>query len=220
MRRQLFHLIRQNLCFLQDRKLWVRSAISTRKNQAEWKQTPNSQRAPATAKVFIPESCARSPRQKRRLLHSPPRHDGSRSWRSTESELVAAEQTRTSRELLLQLCSVTSPPTRASTILSDANLRTSAKPPKRRKQIHTGKRKCLGYFSAVVGIPSSTSRPNSWKSGKVCVRARDSPQWGWKWEAGKQRGVLPAPGSLDQWIRLSGCLHRPPWIKESYQLRN
>lgn len=52
---KLFHLLCQNLCFVQDRKL-LGPAISTQKNQADQNEAPRkSQHAPVKPYVFIPK---------------------------------------------------------------------------------------------------------------------------------------------------------------------
>lgn len=83
-------------------------------------------------------------------------------------------------ELLLQLCSVkyASPfsPAQVSTISSSKKQCNSLKSLSREENRSMRQRRVVVcFFSSnfkVVGVPSSVSRSNSWKSGKVCVSRR------------------------------------------------
>lgn len=105
LRGQLFHLIGQDLCFVQDGKLTLGSAISTRKSRAHENEAPRKQQ-PSSVKpsAFIRESCPPDRRQTQGFVPHPPRHDGrgSAGWRNTESELQA-ERKKLQGKLLLQL---------------------------------------------------------------------------------------------------------------------
>lgn len=218
LRGQLFHLIGQNLSFLQDGKLRLGCTISTRESRANKNEAPRkSQEAPVKPGVVNPESSARIRRQNQTLLACPPRHDGCESTGCRNAESQRLAEKKKSRETtfttLLQR-RVRAP------FLSGKSLQhfQQRKPAQfleipREKKVDPSvkekeKKKRWLLFFKTVGVPSSASRSNSWKSGKVCESRRFTTM-GVKVGGVETQRVLPAPGSSDQWIRVCAAFSCP-----------